>query len=334
MSDKKITHLLIDTSYLYKFGTGFNHPDFMKLLRCSAVEGTLKIYIPHIVWEERRTQLLDEAYSCRRKLIESFDAMNKQVAANIVLRGFSSPALSIWNEAEIDMWSKQAMRNFATENKIEIVSLAPDHADRAWHRYFNVHPPFNREEKRENRRKDIPDAWILEAAIDIGRKHQGLLALVPDGKLSQALKSVGVQVFNEPREVLDEIDRSLAGGAAVKAVVTQDSASVSIQERATVAVPETELDVVLAEARAPFEGLDAKILGYVSYLGGPPKDQLFALLSKSGVSAEIAKNVAERLAIVGAIMDTGNHYLPRNRVASELAATSVEPEIIKLLEEI
>src|SRR6185503_3786450 len=121
MSDKKTTHLLIDTSYLWKFGPGFDHPDFMKLLRCSGVEGTLKIFIPHIVWEERRTQLLDEAYSCRRKLKESFEAMNSQLATNIVLRGFTSPALNIWNEAEIDIWSKQAMKRFATEHKIEII---------------------------------------------------------------------------------------------------------------------------------------------------------------------------------------------------------------------
>ena len=196
MSDeKKITHLLIDTSYLFKFGTGFEHPDFMNLLHCSAVEGTLKIYIPHIVWEERRTQLLDEAYSSRRKLRESFEALNKELATNIILKGLASPALSVWSESEIDTWSKEAMKNFAAANKIEIVSLAPDHADRAWNRYFNVQPPFNRDEKRENRRKDIPDSWIFEAAIDVAKKHSGLLALVPDGKLSNALKSSGIQVL-------------------------------------------------------------------------------------------------------------------------------------------
>ena len=99
------------------------------------------------------------------------------------------------------------------------------------------------------------------------------------------------------------------------------------------AVPETELDLMLAGAREPFKDLDTKILGYVGYLGTPSKAQLFALLSKSGVSVEIAKNVTERLAIAGVITDTGNHYLSKNKVASDLAATSIEPEIIQLLEE-
>jgi hypothetical protein len=333
MSDKKIVHLLIDTSYLWKFGAGFDHPDFMKLLRCSAIEGTLKIFIPHIVWEERRTQLLDEAYSSIRKLRESFDALNKQLAANIVLRGLVSPTLSCWNESEIDTWSKQAMRRFATENKIEIVSLAPDHADRAWNRYFNVQPPFNRDEKRENRRKDIPDSWIFEAAIDLAKSHPGLLSLVPDGKLSTALKSIGIRVFNEPQQVLDEIDRFFIAGVAVRSVPAQDRVSIPIQEKGAVTVPENALELALADVREQFKDLDAKILGYVGYLGTPSKDQLFALLAKSGISVELAKNATERLAIAGVITETGNHYLSKNKGASELAANSIESEIIKLLDE-
>jgi hypothetical protein len=83
-----------------------------------------------------------------------------------------------------------------------------------------------------------------------------------------------------------------------------------------------------------FKDLDTKILGYVGYLETPSKDQLFNLLSRSGVSIEIARNAAERLAIAGLITDTGNHYLPGNKEATGLAAASIEPEIIKLLEEV
>jgi hypothetical protein len=333
MSDKKITHLLIDTSYLFKFGAGFGHPDFMKLLRCSATEGTLKIYIPHIVWEERRTQLLDEAYSCRRKLKDSFEAMNKQLETNVVLRGFAAPTLSIGNEAEINEWSKQAMERFATENKIEIVSLAPDHAARAWDRYFNVQPPFNRDEKRENRRKDIPDSWILEAAIDLAKKYPNLLALAPDGKLSNALRSNGIRVLNELQLVLDEVEGPSIVETLEDVIRVEDSMSVSMQEKSSVTAPESALELVLAAAREQFKGLELKILGFVGHLGAPTKDQLFDLLSKSGVPVETTKNVAERLVIAGILADTGNHYLSRNKAASEMAANLVEPEIIQRLEE-
>ncbi|MGH7184629.1 MAG: PIN domain-containing protein, partial [Nitrospiraceae bacterium] len=313
---------------------GFDHPDFMKLLHFSAIDGTLKIFIPHIVWEERRTQLLDEANSSRRKLRDSFEALSKQLATNIVLRGLASPALNVWSESEIEAWSREAMKSFATANKIEIVSLAPDHAERAWDRYFTAQPPFNRDEERKNRRKDIPDSWIFEAAIDVAKKHPGLLALVPDGKLSNALKSNGIKVLNELQQVLDEIDRHLILEVVTDVVEVQDSVSVSIQETATVAILGSELDLALAGAREPFKHLDKKILGYVGYLGTSSKDQLFALLARSEIPVEIAKNVVERLVIAGVIMDTGNHYISRNKAASDLAASSVEPEIIKLLEEI
>ena len=238
--------------------------------------------------------------------------------------------LSVWPDSEIDTKSKAAMARFAAENKIEIVAVASDHAERAWTRYFNVAPPFNPAEERKNRRKDIPDAWIFETAIDLRQEHAELFALCSDGKLSKAMASIGIKVFKETQQVLDLIDKPPAPEPAAKAgevaIATQAPAE------ATVEGAEGRLDAVLADAAERFKGLDTKILGYVGYLGSPSKDQLFGLLSQSGVSPDVAHNVAERLAIEGLIEDTGNHYLPTNREACTLAAPLVEFEIIKLLD--
>jgi hypothetical protein len=328
----KMTCLLIDTSALYKFGSGFKDPDFRKLLHYCGVGGTLKIFIPHIVWEERRTQLLDEAYGSIRALQQSFNALSNKWEANIVLDGLRSPVLSICDGSEIDAWSREVMKCFAAEHKIEIVPFAPDHADRAWTRYFDTQPPFNRQDDRKNRRKDIPDAWILEAAIDTARKHPGLVALVSDTKLADALKQNGIGVFNEVKQVLDEIEKPFVVEAS-EAVASQDVAAVSVQEKAQVTVIGNGLEHVLAPVRNPFKDLEVKVLGYVAYLGTPTKEELFTLLSQSQVSAEIARNVAERLAFTGLIMDTGNHYLVQDKEVAQLALQSVEAEIIKLLEE-
>jgi hypothetical protein len=94
---------------------------------------------------------------------------------------------------------------------------------------------------------------------------------------------------------------------------------------------EQDLSALLASAQKPFEKLDAKVLGYIAYLGTPTKTELFNLLSLSSVPLDWAKNVAERLAIAGVIRDTGNHYLVKDRTVAELAAAAMEPEIIKLL---
>jgi hypothetical protein len=328
MSDNKIKYLLIDTSYLKK--AGFYHPDFQNLLRLSK-DGELKIFIPHIVWEERRTQLLEEAYGNMRGLSKAFEKVTEQSARNIVFNGLTSPTLIIWTEAEVDASSKKAMMAFAAENKVEIVSIAPDHADRAWQRYFNVEPPFNPDQPREHRRKDIPDSWILETAIDLAKKHPDLFALCGDHNLSTALTSIRIRVFEDARQVLDEIEISPTPELVERAKETQEA--VPSQGKDMEAGKNNKLEEVLAGVQDRFKTLDAKILGYVSYLGSPSKDQLFGLLSREGVPAEIARNVAERLAIAGIITDTGNHYLSGNKEAGELAAALVEPDIIKLLEQ-
>jgi hypothetical protein len=108
---------------------------------------------------------------------------------------------------------------------------------------------------------------------------------------------------------------------AVASEVSEDVASVANQK----------LSNLLAEAHKPFKHLDRKVLGYISYLGSAGKAELFDLLSQSGLSSDVAKNVAERLVIAGLIRDTGNHYLPLDPAAAELAATATEPEIIELL---
>jgi predicted nucleic acid-binding protein len=332
MSDKTITHLLIDTSCLWDAGSDFNHSDFRMLLELSK-RGELKIFIPHIVWEERRTQLLEKLCGKVRALSESFEELKTRSSENLLVKGLIPPALTIWNKAEIDAKSKKVMADFAAENKIIIVPLAHDHADRAWERYFNVDPPFNPAVEREKRRRDIPDSWIFEVAIDLHRRHSGLSALCHDGGLSDAIQSIGIRVFKEFRQVLTEIEKPVIDEVAAKAIATQDTVSVPIQEKSTTAVSESALELALDKARGQFKDLDTKILGYVGYLGTPSKDQLFTLLSKLGIPVETAKNVTERLVIAGIIMDTGNHYLSRNKEASDLAASSVEPEIIQLLEE-
>ncbi len=174
-------------------------------------------------------------------------------------------------------------------------------------------------------------------AIDLHVKHPDLLALCGDGALSGAMLSHGIRVHKQASQVLEELEEIVklyTTGVTVTTVAAQDTASVSIQEDATAIVTENPLAIALAGARDQFKDLDTKILGYVGYLGSPSKDQLFALLLKSGIPIESAKNVAERLAIAGIMTDTGNHYLSQNKEASDLAATSVEPEIIKLLEEL
>ncbi|MGC2049824.1 MAG: PIN domain-containing protein, partial [Gallionella sp.] len=234
MSNKKTIHLLIDTSCLWKAGPEFSNPDFRKLLQFSKdglprKDGLLRIFIPHIVWEERRTQLIENLYGKVRHLSESFKGITAEFGGSNFVQGLSPPTLSIWSKTEIDAKSKEWMANFAAENGIEIIPLANDHAERSWQRYFNVDPPFNPAVvEREKRRKDIPDAWIFEAAIDVQRMHPDLSALCGDGALSNAMQTQGIRIFKEARQVLDEIEKILDTKPVAKAEKTNDAAPMMV----------------------------------------------------------------------------------------------------------
>lgn len=181
----------------------------------------------------------------------------------------------------------------------------------------------------------IDEAGTLGIAIAGYKELEGVLRELQAN--TSALDLAGVDALNL---VESQVDVG-AGSEDVVSMAAVTTASVP----APISMPETgawpaegvagladlQLAKLLAEAQKPFENLDRKVLGYIAYLGGASKEQLFNLLSQSGMSAEVAKNVAERLMIAALIRDTGNHYLPNDLAAAELAAAAAEPEIIELL---
>jgi hypothetical protein len=332
MPKSAVKHLLIDTSCLRQAGDTFQHPDFQKLLRWANETkdpDRLKIYVPHIVWEERRTQLLRDILAHRRAAVLALSALKRQLDHSILLQGLAPPSLTLWEIAELGSHSRRAMAKFAADNQIEVIAIAPDHAERAWTRYFNVDPPFNPELEREKNRTHIPDSWIFEAAIDLQRMHPSLCAACGDGGLRKALQATGMRTFETFQEVVEEIEREQRPERVTGEIRAQ-------QEEA--APPEGKeearagLQMRLAQLHEQFALLDTKLLGYVSYLGGPSKRQLFDLIARVGITEEIARNAAERLAIAGVLQDTGNYYLVTDTDVGDEAASVVEDEIIRLLE--
>jgi hypothetical protein len=94
-----------------------------------------------------------------------------------------------------------------------------------------------------------------------------------------------------------------------------------------------ELERALQRVQATFEKVDARVLGFIAYLETASKDQIFALLNQAGLTTDVARNSAERLAHGGAVRDTGTHYIVQDRALASVAASRVEIEIISLLDE-
>jgi len=288
----------------------------------------VRLFVSYIAWEEMRTQSLETACDEVNNVRKIFDVLRLGQPDNFILQGLRSAVMELWDKPEIEAQSKKAMDEFARDNRITVVMIGEDHAERAWRRYFDTSPPFKPEvPKRENRRKDIPDSWILEAAIDVKRDHPSLIAACHDANLRAALgKVLGISVYATIEELVEIID------AAVQPLDTAEGA-------ATIDVPPTEiaahahgeLAAVFTEAESQLRTVGTKVIGLVSYLGSPTKDQLYALLERSGVPLAVAKNVAEQLALAKVIQDTGHHYIPGNKEAGAQATAAVEPEIIRLV---
>ena len=94
----------------------------------------------------------------------------------------------------------------------------------------------------------------------------------------------------------------------------------------------SEITHLLSDAQKRFDGLELKVLAYIAYLDSPSKDDLFGVLADADVASDVARNIAERLTINGFVRDTGNHYLVEDRAIGELAAPTVEKEIVALLQ--
>ena len=85
-------------------------------------------------------------------------------------------------------------------------------------------------------------------------------------------------------------------------------------------------------AQQAARGEEQRVLGYIAYFGDANKSQLFAALEQSGLAPALAHNIAERLALVGLVQDTGHHYIVPDRELAGVAASLVEADIIALLD--
>jgi hypothetical protein len=318
MAGEAVLYLLLDTSYLRS--VSFSDPDFRRLLQFSK-DGMIRILVPYIVWEERRTQLADAILGKVRKLRAGIEELNAPWMGGLITEGPVYLTAGLWTDSEIVARSKEVMARLAEESRIEIVPIGGDHAGRAWTRYFEVDLPFDpTQEDRLLRRRDIPDSWIFETAIDLVKKHGKLSAVCRDARLSEALTSLGITTLKATRDALDVVE-ALGSATRPEASPADGRTSAGVDE----------LDSALARANEQARELQRKILGYVGFLRNPSKGQLARLLSLGGYAPDTVQNLAERLALDGLIEDTGNHYIPRNKEVCALAAPLVESEIIKLL---
>lgn len=300
-------HVVIDTSVLRQ--AHFQHPDFQRLLRLSQ-KGVIKIYIPHVVLEEERTSRL-------QSLVESIDKIQNNLqrltdgGSSMLVQGLPAPIVEIWTKEEVSRNSRAVFEKFLSDNKIELIATTLQHANSVMQRYFDTLPPFDPTQlPRTKRREHIPDAWILEAALEVKSRKGRHCALVEDGRLKAALAGEKFEVFSDVNSLIEEVGKA--------------TATIPIHEP-----PSKNSPVPLEQLRAPFKGIDIIVLGMNEALSSPSKEKLFSILESVGVKREIAEHEAKTLELLGIVADTGSRLIPRDRALAAQAAQ--DPAVQELL---
>lgn len=304
-------HVIIDTSILRRahFKTG----NFQRLLR-RVQQGVVKLYIPQIVLEERRTQLLFEYSQLAEQAKTALRTMQRDHLA-MLLEGLPAPECVFPSREEADRNSRAVFEQYLKDNRVEVLAFSFDHASRALERYMHGAPPFKPTKDRDVERKHIPDSWILEAALEIKAKPGRHCVLVHDERFEWALKSLEFEVFNDI-EVLDTEVEANSAVVPIRVSAPGEPSGVAGAELAP-------LDNLRSEA---FKDMKIIVLGMNEALDNPGKEKLFASLAKLGVDRTIAEHEAKTLALSGILTDTGSHLVPTN---VELARHAAAAEVVR-----
>lgn len=314
----EVFHVILDTSVLNQaqFGSG----RFDKLLR-RVRQGVLKLYIPEVVLEERRTQLLYDYNSYAEQARGALLKMSRS-PLNMLLEGIPMPGpLDLPSREDVDRNSRAVFLKYLADNKVEVLPFTAEHAARALERYMHGKPPFKPAEIREPERKHIPDAWIFEAALEVKIRPGRHCVLVKDDRFQWALQDAGFEVFGE----IDPLDQVVESATAVLPIGAVGSADVPGAAAAPIA-PQSAVEKLRATA---FKDLDVIVLGMNEALKNPEKEAFFAMLQRLDVDRVKAELMASTLVASGVLKEIGNRFIPTDVPLAERMAA--EPIVRALL---
>lgn len=330
-SDRRLI-VFVDTSYLRRKAKT-QSADWNRLLLLSR-NRQVDIHVSHIAIEEYRSQCVDHLHAKIEKSRNALNGLQREWASNPVTDNLGEsidsdifPSLDqLKNESE------KVVNAMVNDNRINVIMPTDEHGKRVWSDYFSWRsifgfaPPSNRDHRgtRDSRRKQIPDAWILESAVDLHNSNSNVVCLCVDDGLTEQLVKRGL--------------KTVASAEVIQQMVEGDYPEKEDQE------PEVEKDEkgvkpsatsILNEKLATIENeekiLHLRILGYSYFFSPVSKSALVNLLEERGHSEEQIDLAARRLVLNSLLRDTGNHYLVTDKIAGKEAATEVMEEIVEKL---
>ena len=158
--------------------------------------------IPYVVAEEYRTKTSARIESLT-ELRETLKRLRRALPTNLhsILSDFEGRIATEFDTLEAS--ARRLFDEWRNRTHATIVNPSPDQASKVFAKYFAGDPPF----KSAKARQDIPDAFIVEAALDLAldlTAGRSLFAVSNDKGVAGALNDVpNITVFKSVKALLD-----------------------------------------------------------------------------------------------------------------------------------
>ena len=333
--------VFVDTSYL-TYMPAAEKADWNRLLvhakTCVANLDTsprLEVHISEISLREYRGKMRDDLISKISKVNTRIRDLQKEWHGNNIAKELDHPFS--WDESifpQTEEIESAADRVIAAllRGGIKQIDIQEHHNEEVLAKYFNWESPFNvpsdsqkdDRDVREKRRTHIPDAWILEAAIDEKNLGNAMLCLCKDDKLSDALEFHGHQVFKSSNDVLEILFPP----------ETTTEPPTNIDEETPENDQLSPLDKLLSKTHnKTVKDIYLRLLGFVAVLDTPSHEALIDEIAPKGFDRKLIEACAIILSDKSEpyIKDTGSHYIVGNKEICADAADRLTDEIIDML---
>ncbi|MEL6528838.1 MAG: PIN domain-containing protein [Pseudomonadota bacterium] len=188
--------VLLDTNVIR--ATKENSPPFQILVQLAKAK-SVRVIIPEIVLEERRTQWREQFLKDVRDGKKALSALDGEHVISQVVSGEFSKATKVLDDLDIEGLSKERYERFISANGFEVRPMDLDDARTAWDWYFSGKPPF----KEVKNRKDIPDAHILASAKSVAASAPETYFVVGDKAMFDAASQMdGLTAFDTIDELI------------------------------------------------------------------------------------------------------------------------------------
>lgn len=341
MKERKRFVVYVDTSYL-TYMPAAEKADWNRLLTFSKecvgdlnLEPQLEIHISEIALCEYRSKMIDELKAKIEQTKSRIQDLQKVWIGNELAKELDNPFpldRDIFpNNEEIESKADLVIQKLL--GGIRRIETQDHHGDAVWDKYFKWEPPFDgpsvsqRDDRniRDNRRRHIPDAWILEAAIDAKKNGQQMLCLCKDDGLSAALEAHGHQAYKDADGVLQAL---FPPESIELELIASSEAEPEIDDQGP-------LERLLSKALNPnSKQIYLRLLGFVAVLDTPTHDDLIEAVVTKGFDRKLTEACAVILSDKSKpyIKDTGSHYIVEDKEVCEAAADLLTEELAGMLE--